>query len=174
MPRYAVKYSKESDSLILSGGWDNTVQVWDVRTGHTERYIYGPHICGDALDLVGEEILTGSWRSSSQLELWDFRSGQRIGEVNWRGSDRDCLIYAAQFSKEGTGRYILAGGSGANEARVFDHKYGNTLVGSPVKGLESTVVSVDFCEDQGSLFAVATKHSAILLYDVVETKNNYK
>ena len=40
-----------------------------------------------------------------------------------------CMIYAAQFSKEGQGKYILAGGSGANEAKVFDHKNGNAVIG---------------------------------------------
>ena len=39
------------------------------------------------------------------------------------------MIYAAQFSKEGQGKYIVAGGSGANEAKVFDHKNGNAVIG---------------------------------------------
>lgn len=123
---------------------------------------------------MGEEILTGSWRSSSQLEVWDFRSGRRIGEVKWRSGDKDCSIYAAQFSKEGNGRYILAGGSGANEARVFDHKSNDILVGAPIGCGDSTIVSVDFCEAQPSMFAVATKASAIHLYDVVDLKTSHK
>lgn len=44
------------------------------------------------------------------------------------------MIYAAQFSKEGGGRYIVAGGSGANEAKVFDHRNGNSVVGKSVHG----------------------------------------
>jgi WD40 repeat protein len=143
---FACKVSSEDTNVILSGGWDNTVQIWDVRSGHTERYIYGPHICGDALDLAGNSILTGSWRTSNQLEIWDFRSGDKVENVAWKTNDKDCCIYAAQFSKEGNGRYILAGGSNANEARVFDRKQGNAMVGAPIQGFSTSIVSVDFCE----------------------------
>lgn len=40
-----------------------------------------------------------------------------------------CMLYAAQFSKEGNGKYIVAGGSGSNEAKVIDHHNNNTVVG---------------------------------------------
>lgn len=40
-----------------------------------------------------------------------------------------CMLYAAQFSKEGSGKYIVAGGSGSNEAKVFDHHNNNTVIG---------------------------------------------
>ena len=33
------------------------------------------------------------------------------------------------ISGPGSGRFIAAGGSGANEAKVFDHKNGNSVVG---------------------------------------------
>ena len=39
------------------------------------------------------------------------------------------MVYAAQFSKEGQGKYIVAGGSGSNEAKVFDHKNDNIVLG---------------------------------------------
>ena len=42
------------------------------------RSIFGPHICGDSLDIVGKEVLTGSWRPDKQLELWDFESGNKV------------------------------------------------------------------------------------------------
>ena len=38
-----------------------------------------------------------------------------------------------EFLLPGSGRYIVAGGSGANEAKVFDHKNGNTVVGKTSK-----------------------------------------
>jgi len=67
------------DFCFCSGGWDNTVQFWDIRfkilfffivfesvkeshqifflffvfsrVGKPVRSIFGPHICGDALDV---------------------------------------------------------------------------------------------------------------------------
>jgi WD40 repeat protein len=34
---FSVKYHPTEAHTILSGGWDNTVQVWDTRVGHSVR-----------------------------------------------------------------------------------------------------------------------------------------
>jgi len=68
-------------------------------------------------------VLTGSWRPQSPLEMWDFGTGKIIEQVEWKDSilgSSPCMLYAAQFSKADGGRFIAAGGSGTNEARVFD------------------------------------------------------
>jgi hypothetical protein len=44
------------------------VQVWDVRVGYAVRSIYGPHICGDSLDLDGNTIVTGTTLFFSYIE----------------------------------------------------------------------------------------------------------
>ena len=150
---FSVKFTHD-ENLLISGGWDNTVHIWDTRVGSTVRLLYGPHICGDALDLRGNEILTGSWRSTNQLELWDFGSCERIREIPWStgqsqfaaNSQDPCMLYAAQFSKDSVGRFIVAGGSGSNEAKVFDHEVGDALVGT-VTGLDRGVFSTDFSSD---------------------------
>ena len=36
---------------FISGGWDDTVQFWDRREPHAVRRIFGPHICGQAIDI---------------------------------------------------------------------------------------------------------------------------
>ena len=64
---FAVKFDKEDENMLISGGWDNNVKVWDLREPNPVRYIYGPYICGDALDLHEGYILTGSWRAEKQL-----------------------------------------------------------------------------------------------------------
>lgn len=39
---------------------------------------YGPHVCGESVDVCGNEILTGSWRPEDQLEIWDFSTAKKI------------------------------------------------------------------------------------------------
>lgn len=154
---FSLKYHTQMRSVLVTGGWDNTVQFWDLRAGHAVRAIFGPHTCGDSVDIDddGTTILTGSWRIDKQLQLWDFRSERLLETIPWhaRGSlSQPCMLYAAQFSKGEGSSMIAAGGSGANEAKLFDRRHG-TVFGT-VMGLSRAVYSVDFAHG-GSMFAVA-------------------
>jgi WD40 repeat protein len=166
---FSVKFTK-NENVIISGGWDNTIQIWDIREGHAVRSIYGPHICGDALDIVNNDIVSGSWRPKDQLELWDFGSGEKITTVPWSNSSFSsvgqpaCMLYTAQFSKEGHGRYIVGGGSGANEARIFDHSNNNALVGT-VTGLLRGVFTSDFSPEENKV-AIGGGDSCIRILDI--------
>jgi WD40 repeat protein len=73
----SIKFLPGDDNVILTGGWDNTAQVWDQRSGRAERCIFGPRIYGDAVDMLEGSMLTGSYRHSWDiLQLWDYGSGQ--------------------------------------------------------------------------------------------------
>lgn len=164
---FAAKYVPDDENLIISGGWDNTVQIWDIRTGYSVRSFYGPHICGDSLDIVGNEVLTGSWRPDKQLEVWDFGTGNKIQDIPWHVTPNQphCMLYAAQFSKEGKTRFIAAGGSGSNEAKVFDHLSNNAVVGT-IAGLSRGVFAVDF-SPEGEKVAIAGGDASIRILDIV-------
>jgi COMPASS component SWD3 len=164
---FSVKILPHDENMIVSGGWDNTVQIWDIRQGAAVRSIYGPHICGDSLDVVGNRIVTGSWRPSHQLEVWDYLSGEKISDIPWSllANQPPCLLYAAQFSKEGQGKFIAAGGSGANEAKVFDTSNNNSVVGT-VTGLSKGIFTVDFSPESQKL-AIAGADASIRIFDIV-------
>lgn len=60
----------------LGGGWGGElvrggarVQVWDLREGRSVRSVYGPHLCGDGLDLAGSSLLTAAWAPANQLQV---------------------------------------------------------------------------------------------------------
>ena len=58
------------EHILISGGWDDTIQIWDTRIGLSVRGIFGPHLAGDAVDINDQnEILTGSWRPEDPLEV---------------------------------------------------------------------------------------------------------
>ena len=86
---FALRYHPSNPNLLVSAGWDDTVQFWDTRVVHSIRYIAvsfviviicvyyhirklsGPHICGDSLDIepLTFNIVTGSWRYHTPLEV---------------------------------------------------------------------------------------------------------
>jgi len=154
---FALKFHPTMRDVLVTGGWDNTVQFWDLRRGHAVRAIFGPHICGDAIDISddGATMMTGSWRMDKQLQLWDFRSGQALDCIQWRSGAslaQPCMVYGAQFSKGNGSKLIAAGGSGANEAKIFERSTGD-VVGS-VLGLTRACYAVDF-SNNGDMLAVA-------------------
>lgn len=123
---FTLKFVPDDPQLLLSGGWDNTVQIWDLRINQPCASMYGPHICGDAVDVSGNEVLTGSWRQSKQLQIWDLRKRELSCDVPFRhpmmdGQGDPCSLYACQFSKPTAGgpKLIAAGGSGSNELKLF-------------------------------------------------------
>lgn len=172
---FAIKFHPDDPEVLLTGGWDNTIQFWDMRVGHSVKSIFGPHLSGDSLDICGDEILTGSWRPNNPLEIWDYGTGELKETIAWNRSTaqrtQPTFLYAAQFSSAADGgRYIAAGGSGANEAKIFDHASNNQLVGT-VTGLSRGVFTLDFSPATDSKkVAVAGGDASIRIIDIVEEK----
>jgi COMPASS component SWD3 len=70
---------KEDRNIFFSGGWDSTIQVWDVRMKtESVRKICGPTISADSLDFKNGQILAGNYQNKDILQLWDFKSGELI------------------------------------------------------------------------------------------------
>lgn len=122
---FSVQYHQHEPHGFISGGWDDTVQFWDDRSRHSTRKLYGPHICGDALDIdpVHNHIVSGSWRKDKVLQIWDYGSGEKIKDVphdHLHGS----LLYCAQWlGKE----HIICGGCERNMVRIIDRGTLNTV-----------------------------------------------
>ena len=102
---FAVCFHPLELDIILSGGWDNTIQIWDARVsgaGHgAVRSLFGAHLCGDALQVSpdGNYVISGSWRPDDALQVWDFRSGRLVSSIPFLRSNSEVKPYLNAVSK---------------------------------------------------------------------------
>lgn len=113
---FSIRYHKDRQYMLVSGGWDESVQIWDTRLEKCVQSVFGPNICGDSIDLYENMLLTGSWRTKDQLQIWDIRNGKCINTIEW-GKGHPTLVYCCRFYHNG--EYIIAGGSGGNNVKIF-------------------------------------------------------
>jgi len=80
--------------MLVSGGWDNNLFVYDMRYRGPVHAIYGPHICGDSIDFKrdGYTMVAGSYRGEDALEIFDLRMMKRSRVVAWQGSGAEELL----------------------------------------------------------------------------------
>ncbi|KAJ7327302.1 hypothetical protein JRQ81_017061 [Phrynocephalus forsythii] len=129
---FALRFHPTELHLFLTGGWDNSVKVWDKRVPKGARSVIGgPHICGPGIDVKGDLVLTGSWVPRNALQLWDLRTSRLWQNLPFPGSrTQGEFLYSAQFCAEDM---VLAGGSGTCGATILHTGTGQTVGEIPLK-----------------------------------------
>lgn len=80
---FALKYKKDDPNVVISGGWDKTLQIHDIRKGGPIGYIFGPDLSSNSLDIHDNLIVTGSHRGKNPLQLWDLRKKDLLQTLEW-------------------------------------------------------------------------------------------
>ena len=117
---FSVLYHPTDPNVIVTGGWDRTVQIWDTRKSEPIRYVSDVFMCGDGLAIEPKAgvLITGSYRANDSLALWDFATLRRTATLS--SSLEQCWFYCCDFSSGGD--MILAVGAKNDEARLVDHR----------------------------------------------------
>ena len=142
---FAVKFSKKDPNLLLSGGWDNTILLYDIRAREVCNYLYGPHICGDGMDLKDDLLLTVSWEKEDQIQLFDLRMNKKIGvfqmnieekEDNKNALDNVSYLYSCRFNP--ANKTFCVTGSNKNYLRIYDYNNLNNdnITEGRIKGIK--------------------------------------
>ena len=173
---FGLRYLDEHADVLVSGGWDNTLRVWDARVadGRSVSTLRGPTVCGDAVDAEPEgtgldlRVLVASWRDRDAVQVWDLRAGVVSANLPFgacAGQKRGCKPYAARWApsvgtREGGVAYV--GGSGSNEFRAIDVESGETI-GRDAFGGDGAVHAIDV---SGGLVGV-TCADGVRVYEAV-------
>ena len=167
---FSAKFVKDEENLLITGGWDKTIKIWDVRSGDVVRNICGPFVCGDSIDMHDGYILSGSYSDTQQLQLWEFSTGKFCEEIAFQtpaekqAGNPACQVYTTQFLKT-TGDLIVAGGAVANEAKIFDG--GNYFQpAATITDLSRAVYSSDF-NNAGDMLALGGGDGVVRCFNIV-------
>ena len=175
---YAIKYHKDNPKILLSGGWDGNVLIWDLNTESPINIINGPMISGEGLDMnCFGEILTASWRKDSPLQLWDYETLQLKNDIEWNFKEKEDVkastqLYCCKFSND-FGKYIFAGGSQVNAVKVFDWN-GRGL--ATIDQLSHAPVALDSSNDvtkNEQLLAIGGGEGAIRVFKFSSTNPDF-
>mmetsp|Transcript_68136 Transcript_68136/g.114138 ORF Transcript_68136/g.114138 Transcript_68136/m.114138 type:complete len:268 (+) Transcript_68136:61-864(+) len=165
---FAVKWHDQDHNLLLSGGWDRTVRVWDMRVPESVKTIFGPYICGHSLDVRGNTVLAGTCTSEEQCNLYDLRSCNRLRILPLPIPDAD--IFSCEFVSNMPECAAISGSKGL--ACVMDTTTGH-IVGeekcatsafccSPHGGHHGTMVAFGCAGGYISCLAAQTKNPPFL------------
>lgn len=142
--------------------------MWDIRAARSIRSFFGPHICGDAIDVSGNKLLTGSYHINNQLQIWDLYNGRNLWTETLLNNNRPCLLYTTCFSKFDNGAIFAAGGSGSDEAYFYDSASLKPF--GILSDLTQAVYSIDFAHTSNNL-AVASGDGSIRLFEITRNRS---
>lgn len=164
---FTLKFHPQDHNLLLSGGWDRTIQLYDLRAGCGIGSIFGPAISGDALDVHEDLIVAASNRNKDPIQIFSLTKRQLIQNVEWDTTKKDQesgFLYGARFSKPQPD-LIFTGGAGRNEIKIFENNIDGTATMrtlATITDLESPVLALDASKN-GDTFAFGLQDGRIYL-----------
>lgn len=144
--------------LIVSGGDDKTLRLWNAKTGQNIGQPLKGHegwISSVSFSPDGERIVSGSWDHT--LRLWDTNTGQTIGPP-LKGHDKE--VSSVAFSPDGK---RIVSGSRDKTLRLWDTNTGQPI-GQPLEGHEAWINSVAFSPDGGRIVS-GSRDKTLRLWD---------
>lgn len=99
---FAMKFHPNDHNLLVTGGWDHTLQLYDLRSDKCIGSMYGPYISGDALDISDDMVLTGSNRNNDCVQIFSLSMRKSVASMNFEGSrsiPESGFVFSSRFSK---------------------------------------------------------------------------
>ena len=140
---------------LASGSEDNTVKLWEARSGKLLRTLEGHQntVWSVAFDPQGGTLASGS--EDNTVKLWEARSGKLLRTLE---GHQDAVFSVAFDPQGGT----LASGSGDNTVKLWEARSGKLL--RTLEGHQDSVWSVAF-DPQGGTLASGSGDNTVKLWE---------
>lgn len=144
---FGLRCHPENFNIVVSGGWDGSLKIYDLRDSSPVASIGGPQCSGDSIDLYDDMIVTGSTRNKEVMQMFSLSQMKLIHTWDFNptstGIDSGNVL-STRFSNDGN--FIFAGGAGKNDIRVFMNNCdssANYKLQMEIKDLPSAVFTID-------------------------------
>jgi WD40 repeat protein len=146
--------------MVVSGGSDGTVRLWNLVsggpigqpfTGHTSR------VTSIALGQIHDQDVVASGSDDCTIRLWDVQSGALIGQP-LTGHTNSVTSVALGLVD---GRAVVVSGSADHTIRLWDAESG-APIGQPVMASAGEHIAVMFDDIEGSPFEVSSTSDATI------------
>jgi WD40 repeat protein len=156
---------------VVSGSWDGTIDFWNARTGKRigrppmgHRTIVNEvgqsresKVTAVALGEVNGRAVLVSGSDDETIQLWDARSGKRIGQAFEGHSGAVTAVAMGKVD----GREVVASGSDDETIWVWDARTGKRI-GKPLTGHTNAVTAIALCSVNGRTVAVSGSDDATI------------
>lgn len=118
---FCVKCLPKDPFVFFSGGWDSTVQIWDVRVGNgSVRKICGPSVSSDSLDFKDGVLLAGNYQNNNIAQIYDYGSGELIETLDINEPpNSNSYCFAASFAHRSEHNLAAIGLTGSNKVKLL-------------------------------------------------------
>jgi len=137
----SVAISPDGNTLV-SGSWDNTIKIWNLRTGQLRSTLTGHsgQVESLAISPDGNTLVSGSWDNT--IKIWNLRTGQlRSTLTGYSG-----YVESLAVSPDGN---TLVSGSADKTIKIWDLRTGQLQ--STLTGHSDSVFSVAISPDSNTL-----------------------
>ncbi|KAF5342595.1 hypothetical protein D9611_002004 [Ephemerocybe angulata] len=140
---YSVAFSWDGMKLV-SGSADQTVRVWDARTGEAQTVLHGhsSYVLSVAFSPDGKDIVSGS--GDKMVSVWDALGGKVRRVLEGHSGDVNSVDFSADGSR-------IVSGSADKTLRIWDASTGK--VQRVLEGHTGIVYSVVFSGDGSRIFS---------------------
>ncbi|KAF2681885.1 WD40 repeat-like protein [Lentithecium fluviatile CBS 122367] len=145
----SVTFSHDS-TLLASASRDDTVKVWDARSGECLSTLKGHSSWVSSVAFSHDSTLLASASADCTVKLWDARSGECLSTFKGHSS----WVNSVAFSHDST---LLAYISSGCTVKVWDARSGECL--STLKGHNYSVISVALSYDLTRLASASWDHT---------------
>ncbi len=113
-----MKFDPYDSNLLISGGWDKIVSIFDIREQKPVCHISGPYISGDTIDVRGTNVLCGSYRCEDPIEIWDIRMNERLHNLDWNPDHLKNHGFIMSCCFDEFGKNVIAGSSKTDDLKI--------------------------------------------------------